>query len=54
MKSFVKKLIYNVESENGVVLDEFYEQYANYMISMKVSVFVVWQVVINVGLLANC
>ncbi|KAE8711512.1 S-adenosyl-L-methionine-dependent methyltransferases superfamily protein, putative isoform 2 [Hibiscus syriacus] len=35
LKKFVKKLITEVESNHGNVLDELYEQYASYMISFK-------------------
>ncbi|KAK8698130.1 hypothetical protein V6N13_114260 [Hibiscus sabdariffa] len=35
LKKFVKKLITEVESNHGIVLDELYEQYASYMISFK-------------------
>ncbi|XP_062145385.1 uncharacterized protein LOC133852634 [Alnus glutinosa] len=35
LKSFLKKLITEVELNHGVVLDELYEQYAYYMISLK-------------------
>ncbi|MBA0827186.1 hypothetical protein Goarm_011981 [Gossypium armourianum] len=34
-KKFVKKLITEIESNHGNVLDELYEQYASYMISFK-------------------
>jgi hypothetical protein len=36
LKNFLKKLITEVELNHGVVLDELYEQYAYYMISLKV------------------
>ncbi|XVF06151.1 hypothetical protein REPUB_Repub06bG0022800 [Reevesia pubescens] len=35
LKKFVKKLITEVELNHGIVLDELYEQYASYMISLK-------------------
>ena len=37
-KNFLKKLINEIESAHGDVLDELYEQYASYMISLKVNV----------------
>ncbi|XP_056682433.1 uncharacterized protein [Spinacia oleracea] len=35
LKIFLKKLIDEVESTGGDVLDEFYERYAHYMVSLK-------------------
>ncbi|GLT94996.1 hypothetical protein SLE2022_127030 [Rubroshorea leprosula] len=35
MKKFLKKLIMEIESNHGNVLDELYEQYASYMTSLK-------------------
>ncbi|XWS64580.1 hypothetical protein CRYUN_Cryun05aG0015800 [Craigia yunnanensis] len=37
LKKFVKKLITEVESNHGNLLDELYEQYASYMTSFKVD-----------------
>jgi len=37
LKNFLKKLIREVESTGGSLLDEFYERYACYMTSLKVS-----------------
>lgn len=37
LKNFLKKLISEVESSQVEVLDEFYELYAHYMVSWKVS-----------------
>lgn len=37
LKNFLKKLISEVESSQVEVLDEFYELYAQYMVSWKVS-----------------
>ncbi|KAK4399344.1 hypothetical protein Sango_1409900 [Sesamum angolense] len=36
LKRFLKKLILEIESSGGLVLDELYEQYASYMISLQV------------------
>ncbi|CAI0551105.1 unnamed protein product, partial [Linum tenue] len=36
VKNFVKKLIFEVESTHGCVLDELYEHYGHYMTSLKV------------------
>ena len=36
LKNFLKKLIKEVESTGGSLLDEFYERYAFYMASLKV------------------
>ncbi|KAI3456027.1 hypothetical protein Pfo_012690 [Paulownia fortunei] len=35
LKRFLKKLILEIESSGGLVLDELYEQYASYMISLQ-------------------
>ncbi|GER24584.1 S-adenosyl-L-methionine-dependentmethyltransferases superfamily protein [Striga asiatica] len=35
LKRFLKKLIFEIESDGGLVLDELYEQYASYMISLQ-------------------
>ncbi|KAK4440153.1 putative uncharacterized protein DDB [Sesamum alatum] len=35
LKRFLKKLILEIESSGGLVLDELYEQYASYMISIQ-------------------
>ncbi|XP_038714833.1 putative uncharacterized protein DDB_G0277003 [Tripterygium wilfordii] len=35
LKNFLKKLIIEIESNNGVLMDELYEQYAEYMTSLK-------------------
>ncbi|CAA0832338.1 S-adenosyl-L-methionine-dependent methyltransferases superfamily protein [Striga hermonthica] len=35
LKRFLKKLIFEIESGGGLVLDELYEQYASYMISLQ-------------------
>lgn len=35
MKNFLKKLIHEVESKNGDMLDQLYEKYAYYMVSLK-------------------
>ncbi|EYU33350.1 hypothetical protein ABFS82_13G085000 [Erythranthe guttata] len=35
LKRFLKKFIMEIESSGGVVLDELYEQYASYMISLQ-------------------
>lgn len=35
LKNILKKLIQEVESAGGTVLDEFYERYAQYMVSLK-------------------
>ncbi|KAL0305508.1 UNVERIFIED_CONTAM: putative uncharacterized protein DDB [Sesamum radiatum] len=39
LKRFLKKLILEIESSGGLVLDELYEQYASYMISLQFSEF---------------
>ncbi|KAL2244681.1 UNVERIFIED_CONTAM: hypothetical protein Sindi_2736300 [Sesamum indicum] len=39
LKRFLKKLILEIESSGGLVLDELYEQYASYMISLQLSEF---------------
>ena len=36
-KNFLKKLINEIESAHGDILDELYEQYASYMILLKVK-----------------
>lgn len=39
LKKFLKRLITEVESNNGVVLDELHEKYAYYITSLKVKKF---------------
>lgn len=36
-RNFLKKLINEIESVHGNVMDELYEQYASYMIILKVK-----------------
>lgn len=45
VKRLLKKLIFEVESSGGIVLDELYEQCASYMISLKVWLTVVRQLI---------
>lgn len=40
LRSFLKKLIVEVESTGDVVLDELYEKYTSYMTSLKVRFLV--------------